>query len=264
MLAGVSGAAAADLLLWVLLPACVSTMHAVTEGHLTRHSVPAASTPFPSLPFLTDAYLPGPQAAAAAHQQLLLLQPSGTPEPVVCAPGSERLSSGATGSAEGWGAESSNGPAALQLLGAPRDGDVGDFLSGVQDPSSFAASYFGSYLCSPSTENPQTPTAANSHSSLSPIQLATSPETGSGSSGVGAAPSGGLPLYGGQPFPFSLPSPLTCGIVQEGPPRAPNPTYSLPQQTATQDTQGFASDYDRLTRELCKYCANLRDLVKDK
>lgn len=225
---------------------------------MDRHSVPATSTAFPSLPFLTDAYIQGPQSSAAAQQHFLLLQPSSTPEPV-CGPGVERLSAAGV---EGW-VPDTTAPSAMHLLGASRDGEAGDFISGVQDPTSFAASYFGSYLCSPSTDNAQTPTAANAHSSLSPIQLVTSPETGGGSSTVGGAPLGGHPLCSGMPFPFSQPSPVTGGLAQEGPPSDANQTYTVPQQEATHDTQGFASDYDRLTRELGKDCATLRDLVTD-
>ncbi|CDJ34806.1 uncharacterized protein EMH_0022300 [Eimeria mitis] len=232
-------------------------MHAATEGPQARRAVPAPCTPFPSLPFLTDAYLPAPQCAAAAQQQLLLLQPGAVTDPV-CAAGAERL---IVPGAEGW-ADSSGPLQQLQLLGGPRDGEVGEFLSGAPDPTSFAASYF-SHLCSHSLDNPQTPTTTNSHSSLSPIQLAAIPETGSGSSVVGAAPPGGVPLYCGAPFPFSVPSPLTCGLAPEGPPRAPNPAYTLPQQTATQDTHGLGSDYIRFTTELCEHCATMRDIVTD-
>lgn len=44
---------------------------------------------------------------------------------------------------------------------------------------------------------------------------------------------------------------------------APNAGTAQIQQKPTQDTKVFASDYDRLTRELGKYCASLRDLVTD-
>ncbi|CDJ52081.1 hypothetical protein, conserved [Eimeria brunetti] len=234
-------------------------MLSTSESPRARGTVPIPLTAFPSLPFLTDAYLPVPQAAAATQQQQQLLQPGTTPEPV-CAAGGDRLS---TAGAEGW-ADTGVPLQQLQLLGAPREGEVGEFLSGASDPTPFAASYFYPHLCSPSLDNPQTPTMTNSHSSLSPIQLATPPQTGNSSTVVGAAPSGGFPLYCAPPFPSSLPGPLTCGLGLEGPPKDPiNPDYTLQQQNATQDTQGFASDYDRLTRELCKYCANLRDLVTD-
>ncbi|CDJ41682.1 hypothetical protein, conserved [Eimeria tenella] len=230
-------------------------MHAAMEVPLARNSVTAGSSAFPSLPFLTDAYLPGPHSVAAAQQQLLLLQPGSTPEHATV-PCADRL---ATAGTDGWADPS--GAAALHLLGAPRDGEVGDMLSGVQDPTSLAASYFGSYLCSPSLENPQTPTGLTSHS-VSPIHLATSPEAGNGSF-VSAAPSAGFPLYCGPSFPFSLPNPATYGVSQDGTIASSNSAWAVPQPTGTQDTQGFASDYDRLTRELGKYCATLRDLVTD-
>lgn len=224
------------------------------EGPLPRHPIPPGSSPFPSLPFLTDAYFPTPQCAAAAQQ--LVLQATHSDQASAAA-GLDRLS--AVGALQGWGDPS--GAAALHLLGAPRDGDAGDLLSAVQDPSAFAASYFGSYLCSPSNFSTENSTGAGSRS-FSPVHLAASPEMGS-SSLMGAIPPGGFALCYGPSFPFSCPNPLSCGVSQEVPMGAPNTGTAQTQQKPTQDTKVFASDYDRLTKELGKYCASLRDLVTD-
>lgn len=225
------------------------------EGPLPPKPVAAASSPFPSLPFLTDAYLPAPQSSAAPHQQLLLLQ--GTPADQTTAEAADRLSAAG---AEGWADPS--GAAALHLLGAPRDGDGGDVRSSMQDPSAFAASYFGSYLFSSpgiSIDNPQSAPGGLPRSFL-PTHSSASPETGS-SSFVGSIPSGGFPLYSGTTFPCSSVTPSACGVTQEAPLGAPSAGSALHHENAMQDTQGFASDYDRLTKELGRYCANLRDLV---
>lgn len=223
------------------------------EGPLPRRPMPPGSSPFPSLPFLTDAYFP-PHCAAAAQQLVLQANPPDQTSVTAAI---------AIGAAQGWGDPS--GAAALHLLGAPRDGDAGELLSAVQDPSAFAASYFGSYLCSPSsfsTENSQGPQGAGSRS-FSPVQLAAGPELGN-SSLVGAITPGGFPLCYGPSFPFSCPNPLSCGVSQEVPMGAPSSGTAQTQQKQTQDTKVFASDYDRLTRELSKYCSSLRDLVTDK
>ncbi|OEH74660.1 uncharacterized protein LOC34623173 [Cyclospora cayetanensis] len=243
-------------------------MQSAMEGPLSRHAVSPSPSPFPSLPFLTDAYLPGHHAVAtAAHQQqpLLLLQ-SNSLEQGATPAATDRLSA----SAESWCDPS--GAAALHLLGGPRDGDgAGELLSGVQDPTPFAASCFGSYLCSPYIESPQGPEGPSGPEgppgstcrSFSPLNLAATPDSAS-SNFVGAVPSGGFSLYYGPSFPFSLPNPLACGVAQDGSLGTFGTiTSTPPQQNTTQETQGFASDYDRLTRELGRFCASLRDIVTD-
>lgn len=228
------------------------------EGPLAAKPVAACASPFATLPFLTDSYLSAPQCAAAAapqqQQQLLLLQGTQSDQTAAAA-AQDRLSAS---SAEGWGDPSR--AAAMHLLGDPRDGDGNDMLPAVQDPNAFPASCFGSYVLSPSSLS-MDPSGGGGRS-LSPTELPESPETGS-SSFVGSVPSGGFPLYYGPTFSFSPPNPLACCSAQEGPLGARSGGAPMYQQNAPQASQGLASDYDRFTKELGKYCASLKELVTE-
>lgn len=241
------------------------------EAPLPQTSVAGGAPAFSPLPFLTDAYLPAPHSAAAVQQQqqhFLPLQ-GNSPDQVSAGAAAESLG---TAAADGW--LDPNKAAALHLLGGPRDADPGDLLCAGQDPAAVASSCINSYFCSPfnfSVDNPQAPLGGPCSLPMDPqsgvscsfmaASVAGGSETGSNNF-LGIVPSGGLPLYGGTPLPFGGTYPLGCGVAGYGGPLGSSGNGTPQQeQGVAGDSRSVVREYSRLTRQLGRECAFLKELV---
>lgn len=239
------------------------------EVPLSQTSMASGAPAFFSLPFLTDAYLPAPHSAAAVQQQQQHLPLQGN---VL-----DQVPAGAAAESLGTAAEAwldSNKAAALHLLGAPRDADPGDLLCAGQDPAAIATSCFNPYFCSPfnfSMDNPQGTLGGpcglpmdpqgGVACSFMPASIAGGFETGSNNF-WGIVPSEGFSLYGGTPLPFGGTYSLGCGVAGYGGPLGSS-SDSTPQQEkgVAENSRSVVREYSRLTRQLGRECAFLKELV---